>query len=160
MARFLKISVSFLLVLSFLISTTGVVFYYHTCQASTQRYVSVYIDLTEELCHEQKHHDHHTCCSNENENNSTEGDTCCPEHQVQTLSYRLTENLLSSEEISILPIDLCFNILFYSSHKTELQELNAFNKSNAIPLSIFNLDGKKNYGRIVTIRQHNLKLYC
>lgn len=152
-----NLSVVMILVFSIVLSTTGVVFYTHFCQNSAQNYVSVYVDNTQELCHEQKHEEHDSCCSS-----GTTADDCCTDHNdVQTFSIKLKENFIGSSRTLIptadfhcilfcaqLCADFCISSLDESLKLSETSRLSA------------NTSPKINYGRTISIRQHKLKLYC
>ncbi|MFV0365693.1 MAG: HYC_CC_PP family protein [Mangrovibacterium sp.] len=149
-----KISLSLIVVLSTLLSTTGVVFYYHYCKGSEQKYVSMYVDNTQELCHEQKHDAAHDCCQTEKETND-----CCEDHNVDTISYKLTDFFLASEKHTI-PVFSFTGLVLLTWHATDLLSLQLSEQPNSTPLLTTLIGSKENYGRILSIRQHKLKLYC
>ena len=86
----------------FLLSTSGMVLFYHYCQHAHEMVFSMYVDSTQELCHENavalhKNHCHSHDCDYAEESNKK---PCCEHHQSKhkivqlkthyTLSYRLT----------------------------------------------------------------------
>ncbi len=108
-----KVFTFFLLGL-FLISTSGIVLFYHFCKHSHHTIYSFYIDDTQELCAENAilyddfipHDDH--CCSEElDHHDHSDNNKCCQKHKSFqktvkiNLSYTYTKQLKSPKPLEL-----------------------------------------------------------
>ncbi len=84
--KFIHKVLTFILLCFYLISTSGLVVYYHFCSDSNQPFYSVYVDNTEDYCKESAiaHQHTDTCCCHADESQS-----CCHNHNTSTFSARL-----------------------------------------------------------------------
>ncbi|GAF04990.1 HYC_CC_PP family protein [Saccharicrinis fermentans] len=86
----------------FLLSTSGMILFYHYCLHSHQMVFSVYIDATQELCQENAltFHDHtlsEECCNHHSENAK---DDCCENHKSDQEMVKLKDEYNFSDRQS------------------------------------------------------------
>ncbi|MFV0554263.1 MAG: HYC_CC_PP family protein [Mangrovibacterium sp.] len=155
MKAIFKISLSLLLVFSTLLSTTGVVFYYHTCQSSSKEFVSIYVDNTEELCRNQYHSKENACCHAE----QAAKEDCCDTHHANSVSIRLTDQFLASE-LQAIPSISFFVLACELLRYVDDLSLELISEDFHFSPPLADIASPKNYGKILSIRQHKLKLDC
>ncbi len=110
---------TFFLLFLFLVSTSGVVLFYHICSHAQQTIYSFYIDETEELCEESAiingdmipHDDH--CCSEELEHHDHSHNKCCDHHQSFHKALKLNTTFTISKQLKS-PEPLVLSLLFES----------------------------------------------
>lgn len=154
----IKRGIAFLLLGLFLVSTSGMVMYYHFCQYSNEVVVSVYVDSTAESCSESAHHkiheDLHTCagCCTVHEE-----DKCCDDHQTNSKTAKLDIPLsFSNEEIAIEPstLELPFENIKLELRSEIVTQNNSqyynFKEHKPIPI----------YGRDLVTYLNTFKVYC
>jgi len=104
---------TFFLLFLFLISTSGVVLFYHFCSHAHETIYSFYIDDTEELCAESAithddvipHDDH--CCNEEFDLHDHSYNKCCDNHQSFHKTVKLDSNYTFSKQLkSPKPMEL------------------------------------------------------
>ncbi len=92
----------------FLISTSGIVLFYHFCKHAHQTLYSFYIDETEELCAENAilhddlipHDDH--CCSPDLDHHDHalyDNHKCCQQHKTFHKSIKLNTSFTSTKQL-------------------------------------------------------------
>ena len=113
----------------FLISTSGVVLFYHFCQHAHQTVYSFYIDETEELCAENAliYCDNHASCCQHHHDEHSSSKPCCDHHKSFHKIVKLTNSYTFSEQIKS-PKPLSLKLLFEPF--TELMALNEISLSN------------------------------
>ncbi len=83
----------------FLLSTSGMILFYHYCQHANEFVFSMYIDSTEELCEENakmlhmlNHDDSHCCCQHHGHQKD-----CCENHQSNSKTLKLKDDFNFAE---------------------------------------------------------------
>ncbi len=150
---------SIYMVFSLLLGSCGIVFYYHMCECSEEKIVSLYTDSTEELCHEKVHH---STSNNTCHHSPDERKNCCDSHNSNMFSYRLNDAFLQSDKQAtpqLIPLPHLhggFNCECSALRKQEKQtKINSNFEYGTIKLPI-----SLNFGRMVHICNHSLKLFC
>ena len=142
----------------FVLSTSGVVLFYHYCQHGHKYVYSMYVDATQELCQEnaelQHLNLHQDCCHQE-----TNDIHCCKNHQSHYKTVQLKNDYeFSARQTTPKPITLILlniekpqqvDILYSSLIQKELK------KELPPEIPLFNPSGKD----LVTF-QHTLKIAC
>lgn len=158
MKNIIKQTISLLLLAVFLLSTSGMVMYYHFCQYSDDMVVSVFIDSTSDSCtksaHTKLHEDEHTCA---NCCNIAHTDKCCDDHKSTSKTAKLNIPLtFSNDEIAIEPcaLELPFEYVSLNSH---LEQINLnipykYKLREFKPVSV--------YGRTLVTFLNSFKVYC
>ncbi len=156
---------TFLLLLLFLISTSGVVLFYHFCAHAHQTIYSFYIDETEELCAESAmingdiipHDDH--CCNENLEHHNQDHNKCCKHHQSFHKALKLNTNYTSSKQLkSPKPLELLllfdsFTLVFDNNEYTLLRNTILENTPPEAPTYLFS-------GKDIVTNFCTLKLDC
>ncbi len=157
---------SLIILCLFLISTSGVVLFYHFCQHSNQMLYSVFIDETEDMCAENalicetphQHHDH--CCQQESKKHLYKEESCCQHHQSFFKTIKLNTTYLVAEKLSSpksTQLSLLFSTYLIKPQRGFNQELQGMGLSRDFPPSspIFNFSG-----RDIATFHHALKLHA
>ncbi len=156
---------TFFLLFLFLISTSGVVLFYHFCSHAHQTIYSFYIDETEELCAESAvingdiipHEDH--CCNEELDHHNQYHNKCCDHHQSFHKAVKLNTNYTISKQLKSpkpLELSLLFDsyTLLLDNNDFRLFRNNIFeNTPPESPSYLFS-------GKEIVTNFHNLKLDC
>jgi hypothetical protein len=157
---------SLIILCLFLISTSGVVLFYHFCQHSNQMLYSVFIDETEDMCAENAlicetpHQHHNHCCQQESKTFLSKDESCCQHHQSFYKTIKLNTTYLIAKKLSSpksTQLSLLFSTYLINSERDANQELQGKALLRNFPPSstIFKLSGRD----IVTFH-HSLKIYA
>ena len=144
----------------FVLSTSGMVLFYHYCQHANQMVISVYIDSTQELCqenaatlHQSLHHNHDCCHQNPEEKG------CCKNHDsnLKTVQLKNTYNFSDRQSapkptrLSLLQVETPFQI------DVICNSLNQSGLSRELPPEI---PLKKLSGKEILTLHHTFKIAC
>ncbi len=107
---------TFFLLALFMISTSGIVFFYHFCKHSHQTTYSFFIDTTEEVCAENyklqdKDISHTNCCESEVLHQIYSNNKCCAQHKSYSKTVKLNNVYTFTKKIDS-PKPLVLGLLY------------------------------------------------
>ncbi len=158
---------------SFLLSASGFVFHYHLCKKNNIKHVSLFINANQEYCHccdlsHNQNYKESSCCGLHNDEqqnkksccaSDTSDSECCGNHNIISLSAKISDAYNVSESNTIPePLTTTLICCLLNIHNKHTADIDYELKPYENPIAICNLDA--NYGRIISIRNHSLKLHC